>query len=89
MGLLSASQMTSIPVEIFTQKLADSRIIKSADKGLDAIVLDISQKYVAFGAEATEYFRRRARLFSVVVAFPVVYFFYVTPTIWRAPHQRS
>lgn len=77
--VLSASQMTSIPVEIFTQKLADSRIVNQADSSIDIIVQDISQKYVAFGMEATEYFRRRARLFSVLVAFPVAFFFYVHP----------
>jgi len=77
--MLSASQMTSIPVEIFTQKLADSRIVNKVDAEMDAIVQDISQKYVAFGSEATEYFRRRARLFSVLVAFPVAFMFYVHP----------
>ncbi len=77
--LFSAGEMTSIPVELFTQKLADSRIIDLADASVASFVQEFSQKYVAFGTEASEYFRRRARFLSVVVAFFVAMFFYVHP----------
>ncbi len=77
--LLSPTRASNVPVEIFTQKLADSRIIRTADEGLDEIIKDVSQKFVAFGTEASEHFRRRARLFSVILAFPVAFLFYVHP----------
>lgn len=77
--LLRPQRMNHVPVEIFTQKLADSRIVGAADATLGGMLDDIAQKYVAFGDEASEFFRRRARLFSVLLAFPVAFFFYVHP----------
>lgn len=74
---LSARTMTNVPVELFAQKLAAK--VSFAEENLTTVVQDISQKYVAFGEEASEYFRRRARLFSVIVAFPVAFLFYVQP----------
>ncbi len=77
--LLGADRVTSIPVEIFTQKLADSRIVKSADAFTDEVLADIGQKYEAFGREASAYFESRARFFSVLVAMGVAVAFFVHP----------
>ncbi|BCG72805.1 hypothetical protein MesoLj113a_39630 [Mesorhizobium sp. 113-1-2] len=71
--------VTDIPVEVFTQKLASSRLVGAANVLTDEVVKDISQKYEAFGKEASMYFESRARLFSVVVAFAVAWMFYVHP----------
>ena len=77
--LVSSSVMTDIPVEVFTQKLADNRIVSAADNWTDEIVADIGQKYEAFGKEVGTYFERRARVFSIIVAFAVAWMFYVHP----------
>lgn len=77
--LVESSMMTDIPVEVFTQKLADNRIVAAADTVAEDVVKDIAQKYEAFGNEASAYFERRARLFSVVLAFVVAWMFYVQP----------
>lgn len=71
--------ITDIPVEVFTQKLADSRIVKAADKLTEDALADIAQKYVAFGREASAYFESRARLFSVLVAIGVAWLFFIHP----------
>lgn len=71
--------VTDIPVEVFTQKLADNRLVGAADTLTDEVVKDISQKYEAFGKEVSMYFESRARLFSVCVAFVVAWMFYVHP----------
>ncbi|CAN7669670.1 hypothetical protein LJR234_005476 [Mesorhizobium amorphae] len=71
--------VTDIPVEVFTQKLASSRLVGAADVLTDEVVMDISQKYEAFGKEVSLYFESRARLFSVCVAFFVAWTFYVHP----------
>ncbi|BAV45974.1 Putative uncharacterized protein [Mesorhizobium loti] len=77
--LIESSMMTDIPVEVFTQKLADSRIVEAADKVSEDVIKDIAQKYEAFGNEVSTYFERRARLFSVITAFVVAWMFYVQP----------
>ncbi len=77
--LIDSSSMTDIPIEVFTQKLADSRIVGSADNFTEEVLQDIAQKYEAFGDEVGTYFGRRARMFSVGVAFVVAWLFYVHP----------
>ncbi len=77
--LIDSSSMTDIPVEVFTQKLADSRIVGKAENFTEEVLQDIAQKYEAFGHEIGTYFGRRARVFSVGVAFVVVWLFYVHP----------
>ena len=77
--LIDSSSMTDIPVEVFTQKLADSRIVGKAENFTGEVLQDIAQKYEAFGHEVGTYFGRRARVFSVGVAFVVVWLFYVHP----------
>lgn len=77
--LIDSKSMTDIPVEVFTQKLADSRIVGAAENFTDEVLQDIAQKYEAFGHEVGTYFGRRARVFSVGVAFVVVWLFYVHP----------
>ncbi len=77
--LIDSKSMTDIPVEVFTQKLADSRIVGAAENFTDDVLQDIAQKYEAFGHEVGTYFGRRARVFSVGVAFGVVWLFYVHP----------
>ena len=77
--LVDSSVMTDIPVEVFTQKLADNRIVSAADNWTDEVIADIGQKFEAFGKEAGTYFERRARVFSIIVAFLVAWAFYVHP----------
>jgi hypothetical protein len=76
---VDASVMTDIPVEVFTQKLADNRIVEAADNLTQEVIDDIAQKYEAFGKEASTLFERRARVFSVITAFVVAWAFYVHP----------
>ena len=77
--LVDASVMTDIPVEVFTQKLADNRIVGAADTFTDEIVKDVAVQYEAFGKEVSTFFERRARLLSVFVAMAVAWLFYVHP----------
>ena len=77
--LVESNKMTDIPVEVFTQKMADSRLIKIADQLSDEVVMDIAQKYEAFSEEISVYFERRARLFSILIAFLVSWIFFVNP----------
>jgi hypothetical protein len=77
--LVDSSVVTDIPVEVFTQKLADNRIVSAADNWTDNIVADIAQKYEAFGNEASAYFQRRARVLSLLTAFVIAWLFYVHP----------
>lgn len=73
------AKVTDIPVEVFTQKLADSKVLGEADKVANEVVQDIAQKYEAFGNEISSYFESRARVFSVLIAFAVAWMFYVHP----------
>lgn len=77
--LVDSSVVTDIPVEVFTQKLADNRIVSAADNWTDNIVADIAQKYEAIGNEASAYFQSRARVISVITAFVVAWLFYIHP----------
>ena len=71
--------VTDIPTAVFTQKLADNRIVGAVGTLTEDAIKDIAQKYEAFGAEVTAYFESRARLFSVLIAFVVAWCFYVHP----------
>ena len=76
---VDSAVVSDIPVEVFTQKLADNRIVEAADNLTQEIIDDIAQKYEAFGKEASIFFERRARVFSVIMAFVVALAFYVHP----------
>jgi hypothetical protein len=76
---VDASVMTDIPVEVFTQKLADNRIVGAMDKLTDDVVKEIALNYETFGEEVSTFFERRARLFSVCVAIVVAWLFYIHP----------
>jgi hypothetical protein len=77
--MLDKENISDMPVEIFTQKLADHRIVQQADNFTAEVLADIGQKYEAFGREASIYFERRARLLSVLAAIPVAFLFFVHP----------
>ena len=77
--LLDASVVTKVPVEVFTERLVESSFVKDLDNLSDEVLLDIAQKYEVFGARASEYFERRARLLSVLVALVIATVFYVNP----------
>jgi hypothetical protein len=77
--LVDSSVVTDMPVEVFTQKLADNKVVKAIDGDINTIITDIGQKFEAFSDEASEYFTRRARVFSVIIAFFVAWGFYVHP----------
>ena len=81
--------VTNIPVEVFTQKLADNRLVGAADNLTDEVVKDIAQKYEAFGKEVSLYFESRARLLSVIVAFFVAWMFYVHPYKLAATYLKN
>ena len=76
---LRASVVTEVPVEVFTERLVESSFVNDLDKLTDDVLLDIAQKYELFGARASEYFERRARLLSVLVALVIAAVFYVNP----------
>ena len=77
--LVDAWVMTDIPVEVFTQKLADNRIVGAVDAFTDEFVQDLAIHYEAFGKEVTTFFERRARLISVCVALLVAWGFHIHP----------
>jgi hypothetical protein len=77
--LVDASVVTDMPVEVFTQKLADNKIVAGIDGEVATVITDIGQKFEAFADEASAYFERRARVFSVVIAFFVAWAFYIHP----------
>lgn len=81
--------MTEVPVEIFTQKLADPKIVPSSNNLGEAVLKDIAQKYVAYGDEIGTYFERRARLLSVIVALIVAWVFFVQPYKLISHYVRS
>jgi|GEM_PF-1802780 len=80
---LDSSAVSHMTVEVFMQKLADTRLLESAleagHKLNEDVLKDIAQKFESYGDEVGIYFERRARLFSIVVAFFVAWMFYVHP----------
>jgi hypothetical protein len=81
--------MTDVPVEVFTQKLANSTIVDEAAKLTEPILKDIAQKYLAYGDEIGKYFERRAKMLSVFIAFVVAWTFYVQPYRLASSYVRS
>jgi hypothetical protein len=77
--LVDSSVITDMPVEVFTQKLADNKVVKAIDGDINTIITDFGQKFEAFSDEASAYFERRARVFSIIIAFFVAWGFYVHP----------
>lgn len=71
--------VSDISVEVFTQKLANAKILERADVLAEDVVKDIAQKYEAFGDEMSTFFESRARLFSVCVALVIAWTFYIHP----------
>lgn len=77
--LLESHKINNIPVELFTQKLAETDLLKYTEKLTDEMIKDVAQKYEALGEEFSIYFERRARLISVLVAMFVAFAFYIHP----------
>jgi len=78
----NASRVSHIPVEVFMEKLAASGVFDNArfdGEAGKAIREDLAQKFVAFGSEMSEAFERQARVFSIIIAFGVAFYFYVHP----------
>ncbi|MBX3573032.1 MAG: hypothetical protein KF694_11845 [Mesorhizobium sp.] len=78
----NASRVSHIPVEVFMEKLAASGVFDKAKFDGDAgkeVLQDLGQKFVAFGSEMSEAFERQARVFSIIIAFGVAFYFYVHP----------
>lgn len=78
----NASRVSHIPVEVFMEKLATSGVFDKAKFDGDAgkeVLQDLGQKFVAFGSEMSEAFERQARVFSIIIAFGVAFYFYVHP----------
>lgn len=73
------TQSANIPTEIFTQRLVDSRMVEVADALSEEAVKDIAQQYEAYGKEITEFFRARAQVFSIVIAFGIAFAFHIHP----------
>ncbi|RST87855.1 hypothetical protein EJC49_03250, partial [Aquibium carbonis] len=70
---------TNIPTEIFTQRLVDSRMVEVAEALSDTFVQNVAQQYEAYGKEISEFFRARAQLLSLLVAFVLAFAFQVHP----------
>jgi hypothetical protein len=85
---IGVSRIDDMDVEVFSQKLADRSILGDVELTADEIK-DIGQKFVAYGAEATEYFRGRARVISTVLAIPVAVSFYVHPYNLAVAYMRD
>jgi hypothetical protein len=73
-------RIDSMPVEIFTQRLADLQFEPiDAKARLEDIVKDISAKYVTFGSEMSVAFERKSRRIAVVCALVLALAAYVHP----------
>jgi hypothetical protein len=74
------NSIDSMPVEVFTQKLADLRMeLKDTNLKMEDVVADIAAKYVTFGQEQSVAFERRCRTLSVVCAMLLALVAYVHP----------
>ncbi len=70
----------SMPVEVFTQKLADMKMrLKDLNLDMETVVADIAAKYVTFGQEQSVAFERRSRTLAVVCAMLLAVVAYVHP----------
>ena len=77
--LTRKGESTNIPTEIFTQRLVDSRMVEVANALTEDVVRNIAQQYEAYGKDISEFFRARAQLLSLIVAFVIAFAFQVHP----------
>jgi hypothetical protein len=83
----SGRRLAKLDVDGFMERLGASSygdVIENAMEasGLpdpDEVLKDLSEKFEAFGREASGFFERRARLISILVAIAVAWFVYVNP----------
>lgn len=74
------NSIDSIPVEVFTQKLADLKLVLKDDRlKMEDVVADIAAKYVTFGQEMSVSFERKSRTIAVVCAMVLAVVAYVHP----------
>jgi len=70
----------SIPVEVFTQRLADLKMeLKDTSLKMEDVVADIAAKFVTFGQERSVAFERRSRTLAVICAIVLALVAYVHP----------
>jgi len=70
----------SMPVEVFTQKLADLKMeLKDPNLAMEDVVADIAAKFVTFGQELSVAFERYSRRVSVACAIVLALVAYVHP----------
>jgi hypothetical protein len=76
-------RLDHLDVNAFMARLGSSefgdRIRASGVDAMDGVLKDIAQNFNAFGDEASQFFARRARLFSVVIAIFVSWSMFVHP----------
>ena len=75
-------RLDNLSTEDFVSRLGSGEfggLIDELVKTESGLVNDIAAKFEEFGREATEFFGRRARLLSVLVAMAVAYLCYVNP----------
>ena len=78
----SGRRLDGLSAANFMSRLGGSDFGGAIDAAADAenvLVSDIAAKFEQFGAEASEFFERRARLLAVLVALGVAYLCYVNP----------
>jgi hypothetical protein len=77
----SGRRLGSLSLTAFMERLGGSeygaQLVTQAsaagEKGIEWVLKDVTQKFDAFGAEASEYFESRARLLSVIVGFVLAF----------------
>ncbi len=87
-GRLVPRQITSLTSMQFAERLAQTEIgakivkdvegalkgtVADAQQAIDQVVKDLVQKFERFGAAATEFFKRRSRVFAVLIGFGIVF----------------
>jgi len=86
MERISYAKLSDVPVELAMQRMGEIAdhfdfIKKDREEEKDRILKDFAQRYIAFGQEASHYFRQRARLTSVCAAMVVAFAFNVQPQV--------
>ena len=78
--------VTDLPVENFMERLGTTRFSAALDTAFqdrpeerEQALKDIAQKFELYGQESGVHFERKARSWSVLVAFFIAWFFYVHP----------
>ena len=83
--LWQGRRLDHLDINDFMSRLGSSKFgdnIRANSSGItETILKDIAQKFAAFGDEASEFFQRRARLFSVVTAMFVAWAMFVQPQL--------